>query len=75
MTAEQRQAIETAWAKVRSTRERIARAGEDLKTAGLAQAAEERMRKLDEIYQAAVNADSAALDEVEGALRAAGINV
>lgn len=46
MTPEQQRRIEDAWAKHRSTSQRVARAGEDLKNAGLANAPPERMDEL-----------------------------
>jgi division protein CdvB (Snf7/Vps24/ESCRT-III family) len=71
----QEQKIKQAWAKLRDTKKRLGNAAEQLKNAGLAQADQRRMYGLDSQYQAAVNADSAALDELESALRDVGIDI
>ncbi|WP_028229667.1 hypothetical protein [Paraburkholderia ferrariae] len=75
MTHEQERNIEAAWAKLRSTKERLKRAADALKSAGLARAPEERLQELDQLYQDAVDADSMASDELENAMRAIGLNV
>jgi hypothetical protein len=75
MTPAQEMKIKQAWAKLRSTRERVSRSAEALKSAGLAGASAERLGELDQQHQDAIDADSAALDDVEKAMRAAGINV
>ncbi len=75
MTPEQQSNIEAAWTKLRSTKERLKRAADALKSAGLARASEERLQELDQLYQDAVNADSMASDELENAMRAIGLNL
>ena len=75
MTKEQLATIDDALAKVPSAIEHINRAGEQLKAAGLANSAQERLRELYRIYQQAVHAHSLVCDEVDAAFRAAGINV
>lgn len=71
----QEQKIKKAWAKLRGTKKRLGDAAEQLKNAGLAQADQRRMDELDRQYQAAVDADAAALDELESALHDLGIGI
>ena len=75
MNPAQREAIEKAWKKVKSSKERIKRATETLTSAGLGRADENRMRELDQQYREAVDADTKASDELEDAMRAVGLKI
>jgi hypothetical protein len=71
----QEQKVKKAWAKLQETKGRLGVAAEQLKNAGLAQADQRRMCELDREYQAAVDVDTAALDELESALRDVSIHI
>jgi hypothetical protein len=73
VTNEQKDAIKEAWEKKRQTHERIQQTAEHCKTGGLAQLPLDEMEQRFADQAAAVKADSAALDAVEQAMKAAGL--
>jgi CelD/BcsL family acetyltransferase involved in cellulose biosynthesis len=74
MTPAQQRLIEQAWRKVRSTTDRIRKAGEALKARGVTNPRAD-LAELDRLYQEAVDADRRAGEELEQAFRNAGFNV